>query len=172
MLSRELERGTVGSAKHHRHRVLTTRHVQHLRSGIENLVERENAEVPRHELDHRSQPNHGGADTDAGEPQLGDRRVHDAHLPEFLQEPLGHFVGALIDRDFFAHQKNAIVALHLFTQRLAEGLTIRDYWHLSPQRQLPPSHHSSYQRARPRTTPPAGARDSFQRNRSRPALRL
>ena len=54
-------------------------------------------EVPGHELDDRPQADHRRADADAGEPELGDRRVDDAHLAEFLEQAFRDLVCALID---------------------------------------------------------------------------
>ena len=81
-------------------------------------------------LDDRTQPDHRRTDTNAGEPELGDWRVDDAHLAEFLKQPLGDFVCALIDRDFLAHEENAVVTKHLLAEGLVQGISISDYWHV------------------------------------------
>ena len=72
----------------------------------------------------------GRADADAGEAELGDRSVDDAHLPELLEETFRDFICALIDGDFLAHEEDPIVALHLFAQRLVEGVSVCDNGHL------------------------------------------
>ena len=74
-------------------------------------------------------PDHRRADADAGEPELGDRRVDDAHLAEFLEQTFRDLICALVDGDFLAHEEDAVVALHLFAQRLVEGVSVRDDWH-------------------------------------------
>ena len=81
------------------------------------------------ELDDGAKPHHRRADADTGKAQFRDGRIHDAHLPEFLEQSLRDLVRALIHADFLAHEEDAIVALHLFAQRLIEGIPIRDYSH-------------------------------------------
>ena len=129
MLRRELQRGAVGSPKHDRDVELPARHVEQLGGRVEHLIERQHREVPGHELDYRSKPDHRRADADAGETQLGDWRVDNSHLAELLQQSLRDFVRALVDGHFLTHQKDAVVALHLFAQRLVQGVSIRDGGH-------------------------------------------
>src|SRR5262249_45329336 len=76
---------------------------------------------------------HRRADAHAGEAELRDRRVDDAHLAELLKQAFRDLICALIHRDFLSHEEDAIVALHLFAQRLIEGVSVCDYWH-SPLR--------------------------------------
>ena len=70
-------------------------------------------------------PSEGGADADAGEAVLGDRRVDDPFRAELLQEPLTDLVGALVLGDLFAHQEDVAVAAHLFRHGVAERLADR-----------------------------------------------
>ena len=42
---------------------------------------------------------------------------------ELLEHPLADLVGALVVADLFAHQEDAVVALHLLDHRLAQGLS-------------------------------------------------
>ena len=130
VLRRQLQRGAVRAAENDRHVELAARHVEQLGGGVEHLVEREHGEVPRHELDDRAQADHRRADADAGEAELGDRRVDDAHLTEFLEQAFGDLVCALVDGDFLAHEEDAVVALHFFAQRLVQRVSIRDDWHV------------------------------------------
>src|SRR5712664_471132 len=88
VLRGELECGAVRAAEHDRQGHLPARHVQHLGGGIHDLVERQDREIPRHELDDWAQPAHRGTHADPGEPQLGDRRVDDTFGAELLQQPL------------------------------------------------------------------------------------
>ena len=55
-------------------------------------------------------------------PRLGDGRVDDALRPELLEHPLADLVRALVVADLFAHQKDAVVAIHLLDHRLPQGL--------------------------------------------------
>ena len=161
-------RNTIGIVE------LAARHVEHLGGGVDDLVEREQREVPRHELDDRAQADHRRADADAGEAELGDRRVDDAHLAEFLEQALGDLVRALVDADFLAHEEDAVVALHLFAQRLVERVAVGDDWHrVSAWHRdgCAGSSRSSCRRARPRTAPRAAARGSGRRSPRRPARR-
>ena len=119
----------VRAAKHDRNVELATGHVEQLGGRVEHLVEGKNAEVPRHELDDRPQPDHRRADTHSGESQLGDRGVDDSHLAEFLQEAFRDFVCPLIDRDLLSHEEYAVVTLHFLAQRLVEGVSVRYDWH-------------------------------------------
>ena len=105
------------------HVELPAGHLPELRGVVEDLVERDGAEVPRHELDDRA----------AGPPSP--RRCRRPAKPasamgvsmtrlraELLEHPLADLVGALVVADLFAHEKDAIVALHLLDHGLAEGL--------------------------------------------------
>jgi hypothetical protein len=76
-----------GPAEHHRHRELAARHVEHLGGRVDDLVHRQQREVPGHELDDRAQAHHRRADAHAGEAQLGDRRVDHARSPNSCSRP-------------------------------------------------------------------------------------
>ena len=45
--------------------------------------------------------------------------------PNFSQHALRHLVGALVVADLFAHEEDALVALHLLGHRLVERFSIR-----------------------------------------------
>ena len=115
----------VRSAEHDRGGHLAARHVAGLGGGIDDLVHRLHGEVERHELDDGLQPRERRADAEAGKSMLGDRRVDHAMRAEFLQQPLGDLVGALIFGDLFAHHEHGRIAPHLLghgvAQRLAHG---------------------------------------------------
>ena len=67
---------------------LAARHVEGLGRRVDDLVDRLHGEVEGHELDDRAQARERRADADAGETVLGDRRVDDATIAEFLQQSL------------------------------------------------------------------------------------
>jgi large subunit ribosomal protein L22 len=69
------------------------------------------------------------ADADTGKTELGDRRVDDAHLAEFLQQSLRDFVRALIDGDFLTHEEDAIITVHFFAERHVERIPVGDHGH-------------------------------------------
>src|SRR5882762_10515691 len=131
VLRPELECGATRAPEHDGDPNLPTRHVQHLCRGIDDLVQREQREIPGHELDDRPEAAHGGADADPRESQLGDGRIDDALRPELLQQSAAHLVRALVDADFFTHQQHVGIALHLFAQRLVQGISIGEGGHVS-----------------------------------------
>ena len=76
-------------------------------------------------------PNHRGANANAGEAELGDRRVDNSHRTEFVEQSFRDFVRAVVLRDFLAHEEDAVVALKLFAQRLRERVAIGEDCHVS-----------------------------------------
>src|SRR5213083_1184184 len=98
------------------------------------------SDVCSSDLDHR------GADPDAGEAELRDRRVHHPLRPEFLEQPAAHLVGAVVLGHFLAHEEDAVVPPHLLAERLIEGVAVRNDRHrCSPSRfSLPPTSWSAY----------------------------
>jgi hypothetical protein len=83
MLRGELQGGAVRPAEHDRHAELPARHVQHLGGRVDDLVEREQREIPGHELDHRSQARHRGPHADPAKPSsaIGVSRCASARIP-------------------------------------------------------------------------------------------
>jgi hypothetical protein len=118
VLCRDLLRGTVWPAKHDRDLDGARTHGVQLCGVADDLIEGDEGEVPGHELDNRAEPHHRGADADACEAGLGNGRVDYASLAEFLEEPFGYLIRALIVPDFLSHQEYAFVALHLLEHRL------------------------------------------------------
>src|SRR6266550_4802488 len=129
VLRPELECGATRAPEHDGDPNLPTRHVQHLCRGIDDLVQREQREVPGHELDDRPEAAHGGADADPRESELRDGSIDHAFGAELLQQSAAHLVRALIDADFFTHQKHVLIALHLLSQRLVQGISIGESRH-------------------------------------------
>ena len=129
MLRGKLQRRAIWTAEHHRHLVLTTRHIESLGGDVHDLIESEQSKIPGHELDDRPETDHRRSDADAGKSELGDRSVDDAHRTELVEQSFGNFVGAVVLSDFFAHEKDAVVALQLFAQRLGQRVMIGDYRH-------------------------------------------
>src|SRR6266550_1532560 len=109
-------RGPGGPANHDRHVELSARHVMELGGRVHDLVEGEQGEVERHHLDHGPEPRHGGADADASESGLRDRRVDHPLGTEVLQESLRYLVGALVQAHFLAHHEHARVTRHLLAE--------------------------------------------------------
>src|SRR5919197_1253836 len=71
-----------------------------------------------------AQAEHGGADADADEALLGDRRVADPLRAELLEQAGGDLVGAFEDADLLAHQEDVLVALQLLAEGVVERLAV------------------------------------------------
>ena len=95
-----------------------------VRGVVDDLVQREQREVDRHQLDDRAQAGHGRADAHADDRVLGDRRVAHALLAELLEQAVGDLERAVEDPDVLAHEDHVLVALHLLAQRLVERLAV------------------------------------------------
>ena len=119
----ELVPATTRHPDHHRHPRLPVEHVGDRGGVVDDLVERQQGEVDRHQLDDRSQPPHRRADADADDRVLGDRRVADAPLTELVEQPFGHLERALEAADVLAHHEDRLVAAHLLGHRVAQRLS-------------------------------------------------
>ena len=75
-------------------------------------------------------PQHRRADAEAGEARFADRRVDDPPRAEVVEHSFGDFVGAVVLRDFLAHQEDVFVALHLLGHRGAESFSELHYGHM------------------------------------------
>ena len=124
MLGRQLPPGTGRHADHQRHAELAAGHVPDRGRVVHDLVEGEQREIDRHDLDDRPHAAHRRADARAGEGGLGQRRVADAFGPELVQKPLGNGVAAAVMADILAHQEDAAVALHGFADRFPDRLAV------------------------------------------------
>src|SRR6056297_2160270 len=124
MLRGQLLAGAGGHADHHGHAELSARHVPDRGGRVHDLVEREQAEIDRHQLHDRPQPGRRSTDARAGETRLAERRVADAVLAELVHQTLRHRVASAIGADIFAHEKNAVVPLHRVADRLFDRLAI------------------------------------------------
>ena len=82
----ELVAGALRHAHDQRHARLAAEHVVDVRRVVDDLVEREQREVDRHQLDDRAQAGHRRADAHADDRVLGDRRVAHALLAELLEQ--------------------------------------------------------------------------------------
>ena len=98
--------GAVRSAEHDRGAHLSAGHIERLRRGVDDLVDRLHGEIEGHEFDDRLEPCERRADAKTGKAVFGDRRVDHALGAEFLQQSLRDLVGALIFGDLFAHHEH------------------------------------------------------------------
>ena len=128
----ELMRRAVRSAKGDRDIKLPAGHREHVRGVVHDLIECHERKAERHEFDDRPQADHRRANSQAGKSVLADRSVDDPPRAEAIKQTLADFVGAMIFRDFLAHQENIRIALKFFRERFIECLTISDFSHCVP----------------------------------------
>ena len=126
MLGGKLAAGAGRHADDERHAELISRHVAHGGRGIENLVEREQAEIHRHQFDDRAHAGHRRTDAGTGEPGFRQRRIADPLGAEFGQQALAHRVAAAVAADVLAHQKHALIAAQRIADRLAHRVAVGD----------------------------------------------
>src|SRR5215203_2069538 len=124
VLGRELDATAVGATDHERHFDLAAGEVADLGSVLDDLVRRQEREVPGHHLDDGTHAHHGHADGGADEAVLGDGHVHDALGAVLVVEAVGDKVGAAVDTDILAHQHHVLVVVELVDHRLPKGLAV------------------------------------------------
>ena len=124
MLRGELPPGTGRHADHERDAELAARHMADGGGVIDDLVEREQAEVDGHHFDDRQHAVQRRADARADERRLGQRRVAYALLAEFRQQSLAHGVAAAVAPDVLAHEEHALVAGERLPQCLAQRFPV------------------------------------------------
>ena len=107
MLRGELPAGAGRHPDDQRHAELAARHVAERRGVVDDLIEREQAEVDRHHLDDRPHAAERRADAGADERRLRERRVADALGAELVEQPLADRVRAAVAPDVLAHQEDA-----------------------------------------------------------------
>ena len=109
MLRRELAAGTGRHANDDRYFELPARHVPDRRRVVDDLVECQETEIDRHDLDDRAHPAKRSADPGADKGRLGQRRIADAVGTELVEEAFGDRIAAAIAPNVLAHQKDALV---------------------------------------------------------------
>ena len=127
MLCGELAPTAGRHADHERDRELAARHVADGGRVVENLVEREQAEVDRHHLDDRAHARECRADAGADERRFREWRVADTLLAEFREQPHAHRIAASVAPDVLAHQEHTRIALQRLTQRRAHCLAVSGF---------------------------------------------
>ena len=136
MLGGKLAAGAGRHADHQRDAELISRHVAHRGRGIEDLIEREQAEIHRHQFDDRTHAGHRRADAGAGKAGFRKRRIANPLRAEFGEQPVAHRVAAAVAADVLAHQKNALVALDRIANRRAHRLAVAHLNHFGSDRLL------------------------------------
>src|SRR5216684_428168 len=87
----ELMGRAVWSAKGDWNIKLSTRHREHVRRVVYDLIESDERKTERHELDNRPQSNHGRAHSEPGEAVFTDRRIDDAFRAKAFEQTLTDF---------------------------------------------------------------------------------
>ncbi|MNC85518.1 hypothetical protein D3C83_11220 [compost metagenome] len=162
MLRRRPPRRAHRRAEDERHLPLAARHVVDLRRLVADLIHDQHQEVAEHDVDDRPHAGHRGADAQAGEARLRDRRIDDPPGAEFLDQALEHLEGRARFGDVLAHEDDGRVAAHLFGNRLADGVAETDLLGGVPdgrrrrcfRHRCPQSPCSDPDTARPPRTPP------------------
>src|SRR5271165_851757 len=109
---------------HQWHRELATRHVWDRGGIVDDLIEREQAEIDRHDLDDRPHAGECRADTGADKSALRKRRIAYPLLAEFVEQSLSHGVATAVSADILAHDEGAGISNQRVPNRLPTGLAI------------------------------------------------
>src|SRR5579872_342704 len=124
MLRRELTAGARGHPDHQWNIELAARHVKDRRRVVDDLIQRQQAEVNRHDLDNRSHAVHRRSDSGPDERRLGQRCVPDSLGTELVEQSLAHRVASAVSAYILAHQENARVAIHRIANSLSHGFAV------------------------------------------------
>src|SRR5258706_7837696 len=83
---------------------LPTRHREHLSCRVDDLVNGNEREIKRHELNDGTNAIHGSAHAHASKSQFRNRSVNYTVGPKLFKHPLTHFVSTIVLGYFFPHQ--------------------------------------------------------------------
>ncbi len=108
---------------------MPTGKVAHLRRVVDDLVESQEGEVPRHDLHDWSQPEHRHPDGRADKPQLGDGSVHDARGTIPREQISGNAKGALVHPNIFAQQEDVRIPIHLGDESRPQCVAVGQFGH-------------------------------------------
>src|SRR5690606_40798897 len=125
VLCRHLCRRPVWSTEDDRHFNLPATHRVGFRRIADDLIEGNETEVPRHELDDGPEPRHRGPDSDPRKAGLRDRRVDNPPLTKLGEQPPRDRISATVITHLSAHQNDAIVSPHLLEKGPTQTLTLR-----------------------------------------------
>ena len=99
------------------------------RGRVHDLVEGEQAEVDRHDLDDRQHPTECGADPRADERRFRQWRVAHTLGPELLEQAHGDGVAAAVFTDVLAHDEDPVILRKCGADPLAHRFPVRDRRH-------------------------------------------
>ena len=112
----------VRGAQHHRRAHPAVRAVAHAGRLADDLVYRGPDEVGELDLRDGPHPVEGGAQPDAGDRRLGQRRVDHPLLAEPVHQPFGRQEDPASRANVLAHDEDALVPCHLLVDGLTHGL--------------------------------------------------
>ena len=91
---------------------------------VDDLIQCEEAEIHRHDLDNRAHAGDRGANPGADIAALGQRCVTDAVLTQLLGKAFGDGVAAAITGDVLTHQEDAGIRQDGATDRCLAGVSV------------------------------------------------
>src|SRR5260370_11523363 len=129
MLCTELMARALRCAYNHRHLGVAAEHVMNLGGVVDDLIDREQAEIDRHQLDNWLECAHRGADSGADDREFRNRRVTDALFAVDSKQPVGDLECTAEVADLLAHDEYTLIAVEFLAQGLVERFPIRDLGH-------------------------------------------
>src|SRR5216684_6225951 len=153
MLCTELMACALRCAYNHRHLGVAAEHVMNLGGVVDDLIDREQAEIDRHQLDNWLEPAHRGADSGADYREFRNRRVTDALFAVDSKQPVGDLECAAEVTDLLAHDEDALIAVEFIAQGLVECFPISDLGHAANLAFTPRRRTCRARRARVRDSP-------------------
>src|SRR5690606_10033765 len=120
---RQLPGGPVGTTEYDGDLELPAGHVPDLRRIVDDLVERDEGEVERHELDNRPEPLERSTNSDSGKACFGDWCIDHTLRPELFEHAFAHFVRSVVLGDFLTHEENILIPLHFLDHRRPDRFT-------------------------------------------------
>ena len=122
----ELLAGARCHADHKRHAELPPRHMPDRGGGVEDLVQRKQREIHRHQLHDRAHASRRGTDAGPRETGFAQWCVSDAGFAEFIHQAFGDRITSAISTYVLAHQEHALIADHSVADRLLDRLAVSD----------------------------------------------
>src|SRR5216683_1686009 len=129
MLCTELMARALRCAYDHRHLGMAAEHVMNLGGVVDNLIDREQAEIDRHQLDNRLEPAHRGADSGADDREFRNRRVTHALFAVDGKQPVGDLECTAEVTDLLAHDEYTLIAVEFLAQGLVERFSVSNLRH-------------------------------------------
>jgi len=123
VLSTDTSSETVGTTEGDVTRLDTTRHVEGLGGGVDDLIDGLHGEVEGHELANRVKTTQGSTNSETAETRLGDRSVNDTLLAEAVEETLGNLVGTVVLGNLLTEDEDLLVLGELLCESLVERIS-------------------------------------------------